>query len=61
MARFSEPGQCQRTKEQEDAILAADREHEEPVVATNGDATVNRAKVSTPSLEFRITWHVQNR
>ena len=28
MARFSEPGQCQRTKEQEDATLVVDREHE---------------------------------
>ena len=27
MARFSEPGQCQRTEEQEDATLAVDREH----------------------------------
>ena len=27
-------------------------------VATKSDATVNRVKVSTPSLEFRITCHV---
>ena len=30
----------------------------QPVVATNGDATVNRAKVSTPSLEFRVLRHI---
>ena len=30
----------------------------QPVVATKGAATVNRAKVSTRSLEFRVSAHV---
>ena len=30
----------------------------QPVVATKGAATVNRAKVSTPSLEFRVAARV---